>query len=52
MRPVRTRTARSSAGESDGDADATTFTWDIFALAGDPVEPEATGSTAGGNITG
>lgn len=33
----------------DGDADATTFTWDIFTLAGDPTNPAGLN---GGNIVG
>jgi uncharacterized protein len=41
----------------DGDADALTFTWDIFALAGDPSNPAGMpaglgGAPAGGNIVG
>ena len=36
-----------------GDADALTFTWDIFALAGDPTNPaNLPGYRPGGNITG
>jgi uncharacterized protein len=39
-----------------GDADATTFTWDIFALAGDPANPAGLPGTpsapAGGNTVG
>lgn len=41
----------------DGDADALTFTWDVFALAGDPTNPAGLpagigGAPAGGNIVG
>jgi secreted PhoX family phosphatase len=41
----------------DGDADALTFTWDIFALAGDPGNPAGLpdglgGAPAGGNVVG
>lgn len=37
----------------NGDADATTFTWDIFALAGDPTNPAGMGGyRPGGNLTG
>lgn len=39
-----------------GDADALTFTWDIFVLAGDPTNPaglpDGAGAPAGGNING
>jgi secreted PhoX family phosphatase len=35
--------------QEDGDADATTFNWDIFTLAGDPSNP---GGLNGGNIVG
>ncbi len=37
----------------DGEFDATTFTWDIFVLAGDPTNPAALdGATPGGNVNG
>jgi secreted PhoX family phosphatase len=37
----------------DGDADATTFTWDVFVLAGDPLNPAGLpGADAGGNVQG
>ncbi len=37
----------------DGDADATTFTWDIFILAGDPANPAALdGYQPGGSVVG
>jgi secreted PhoX family phosphatase len=37
----------------NGDADALTFTWDVFALAGDPANPaNLTTATPGGNING
>jgi hypothetical protein len=41
----------------DGDADALTFTWEVFVLAGDPANPAALpnglgGAPAGGNVSG
>jgi uncharacterized protein len=37
----------------NGDADATTFTWDIFVLAGDPTNPGAlNGYKPGGSVNG
>jgi uncharacterized protein len=37
----------------DGDADATTFTWDIFAFAGDPANPaNLVGYKPGGDVNG
>jgi hypothetical protein len=43
--------------KEDGDADALTFTWDVFVLAGDPANPAALpnglgGAPAGGNVSG